>query len=158
MNPRDPLDALHPLRTPPPVDAWPPAPGWWLLAAVVLAALIALALLALRAWRRRAWLREARKELAALRAHFASDPAALTAATNALLKRAALARYPRRGTAALNGSQWFAFLDETAPAKLFAAVPATLPYEPAPAADDAAAFCEAADAWLRAQRAGRRTQ
>ncbi|MHA7816820.1 MAG: DUF4381 domain-containing protein [Pseudohaliea sp.] len=158
MTPPDPLDALHPLRTPPPVDAWPPAPGWWLLAAVLLGALVALAVLALRAWRRRAWLREARRELAALRARLESDPAALTAATNALLKRAALVRYPRRGTAALAGSQWFAFLDQTAPAKPFANVPATLPYEPAPAAGDAAAFCEAADAWLRAQRAGSRTR
>ncbi|HBO11672.1 MAG TPA: DUF4381 domain-containing protein, partial [Halieaceae bacterium] len=103
MNPRDPLEALHPLRTPPPVDAWPPAPGWWLLAALLLAALAALGFLALRTWRRRAHLRAARRELAALRARFADDPAALTAATNALLKRVALARYPRRETAALSG-------------------------------------------------------
>jgi len=156
VNPRDPLDALHPLRTPPPVDAWPPAPGWWLLAALLLATLVALGFLALRAWRRRAHLRAARRELAALRARFADDPAALTAATNALLKRVALARYPRRETAALSGGRWFAFLDATAPAQPFAAVPATLPYEPAPAAGDADAFCEAAERWLRAQRAGSR--
>ena len=117
MNPRDPLEALHPLRTPPPVDAWPPAPGWWLLAALLLAALAALGFLALRTWRRRAHLRAARRELAALRARFADDPAALTAATNALLKRVALARYPRRETAALSGGRWLAFLDATAPAQ-----------------------------------------
>jgi hypothetical protein len=156
VNPQDPLDALHPLRTPPPVDAWPPAPGWWLLAAALLAALVALGFLALRAWRRRAHLRAARRELATLRARFADDPAALTAATNALLKRVALARYPRRETAALSGGQWLAFLDATAPAQPFAAVRATLPYEPAPAAGDAAAFSEAAESWLRAQRAGSR--
>ena len=156
MNPRDPLEALHPLRTPPPVDAWPPAPGWWLLAALLLAALAALGFLALRTWRRRAHLRAARRELAALRARFADDPAALTAATNALLKRVALARYPRRETASLSGGRWLAFLDATAPAQPFAAVPATLPYEPAPAAGDADAFCEAAERWLRAQRAGSR--
>ncbi len=154
MNPQDPLDTLHPLRTPPAVDAWPPAPGWWLLAALLLAAVVALLVLALRAWRRRAHLRAARRELAALRARFADDPAALTAATNALLKRVALARYPRRDAAALSGSQWLAFLDATAPARPFAAVRATLPYEPAPAAGDASAFCEAAESWLRAQRGG----
>jgi len=156
VNPQDPLAALHPLRTPPPVDAWPPAPGWWLLAALLLAALVALGFLALRACRRRAHLRAARRELAARRARFADDPAALTAATNALLKRVALARYPRRETAALSGGQWLAFLDATAPAQPFAAVRATLPYEPAPAAGDAAAFSEAAESWLRAQRAGSR--
>jgi hypothetical protein len=157
VNPQDPLAALHPLRTPPPVEAWPPAPGWWLLAALVLGAALALAVLAFRAWRRRAWLRAARRDLAALRARHADDPAALTAAANALLKRAALARYPRRETAALSGSDWLAFLNATAPAQPFAAVAANLPYEPAPAAGDAAAFCEAAERWLRAQRGGRRT-
>lgn len=157
MNPQDPLAALHPLRTPPPVEVWPPAPGWWLLAALLLAAFIALGLLALRAWRRRAWLRAARRDLAALRARHADDPATLTAATNALLKRAALARYPRRETAALTGNDWLAFLNATAPEQPFAAVAATLPYEPAPAAPDAAAFCAAAERWLRAQRGGRRS-
>lgn len=157
MNPQDPLAALHPLRTPPPVDAWPPAPGWWLLAVVLLAALIALGVLALRAWRRRAHLREARRELAALRARFADDPAALTAATNALLKRVALVRYPRRETAALCGSRWFAFLNATAPEQPFAAVADSLPYQPAPAAGEAEAFCAAAERWLRTQRGGRPT-
>jgi hypothetical protein len=157
VNPQDPLAALHPLRTPPPVEAWPPAPGWWLLAALCLAAVLALAVLALRSWRRRAWLRAARRDLAALRARHADDPAALTAATNALLKRAALARYPRRDTAALYGSAWLAFLNATAPGQPFIAVPASLPYEPAPAAGDVATFCDAAERWLCAQRGGRQT-
>ncbi|KGE04231.1 DUF4381 domain-containing protein [Pseudohaliea rubra] len=155
MNPQDPLAALKPLRTPPPVEAWPPAPGWWVLAALGLIAVLILALLALRAWRRRAFLRAARRELAELRARLGGDPAGLTAAVNTLLKRVALACYPRRDSAALSGRRWLAFLDATAPAQPFAAVRDTLPYEPSPAAGDAMAFCEAAEHWLRAQRPGR---
>lgn len=31
----NPLDQLHPLIAPAPVSLWPPAPGWWLLLAVL---------------------------------------------------------------------------------------------------------------------------
>ena len=59
MNPQDPLAALHPLREPLPVGWWPPAPGWWLLAALVLVALLALAWFALRRYRANAYRRQA---------------------------------------------------------------------------------------------------
>ena len=59
MNPQDPLAALHPLREPVAIGWWPPAPGWWLLAGLVLAALLALAWYALRRYRANAYRRQA---------------------------------------------------------------------------------------------------
>ncbi|MFN2329932.1 MAG: DUF4381 family protein, partial [Chromatocurvus sp.] len=49
MTPQDPLQALHPLREPPPVGWWPPAPGWWFIA--IFSATLLL-LLAAWIWRR----------------------------------------------------------------------------------------------------------
>ncbi|MBI3906822.1 MAG: DUF4381 family protein, partial [Pseudomonas fluorescens] len=40
------IDQLQPLISPPPVEFWPPAPGWWLL--VLLVPLIGLGLWKLR--------------------------------------------------------------------------------------------------------------
>ena len=37
MNPETLVDRLAPLRTPEAVSWWPPAPGWWILAAIALA-------------------------------------------------------------------------------------------------------------------------
>jgi len=156
VNPGDPLDTLKPLRPPPAIDGWPPAPGWWLLALVAGLTLLALAWFLLHRWRRRAYLRRARQELAGLRQRLADDPAALTAACNALLKRVALVRYPRRQTAALAGDAWIRFLNATAPGDPFPADGGRLPYAPTPAAADAAAFCAAAERWLRAQGRGER--
>ncbi len=102
----DPLASLRPLHTPAPVGWWPPAPGWWLLAVVLLAS-------AGLAWwyRRKTALR--RVALAELRDLERGEPdnARLTAGVNRLLRRVALARFPRTQVAALSGEAWLGFLD-----------------------------------------------
>ena len=102
----DPLAALRPLHTPPPISWWPPAPGWWLLMLLilVLAALIIW-------WRRRTALqRAALRELKSLEA-LNGQPAAQAAALNRLLKRFVRARWPETGAASLTGAAWLQFLD-----------------------------------------------
>ena len=115
MNPQDPLAALHPLREPLAVGWWPPAPGWWLLAGLVLVALLALAWFALRRYRANAYRRQALARLSELATGYQqqADRQRFIAETNALLKSVALVAYPRREVAASSGARWLAFLNSS---------------------------------------------
>ncbi|HFH2508342.1 TPA: DUF4381 domain-containing protein, partial [Pseudomonas aeruginosa] len=106
---------------------WPPAPGWWLLAAL-------LPLLGWGLWRLRRHLprrtiatrgeapldplREAAlAELAALAKPYGRASAGpWLQAINGLLKRVCRARWPDSGSHALSGRAWLAFLDNRCPA------------------------------------------
>lgn len=112
MNPQDPLAALHPLREPELISWWPPAPGWWILGALLLLVLAALAWFALRRYRRNAYRRQALARLDALQSEYrsAGDLGSYAAGINALLKSVALVAYPRRTVAPSNGDAWLEFL------------------------------------------------
>ena len=105
------LQQLRDIHLPVSEGWWPPAPGWWLLAAAGLLCLV----LAARGWQR--WQRRNRRwqavqrELAALRAQtqLRNSPAWFSQ-LNALLKRAARDIYPLQPVAALSGDDWVAFL------------------------------------------------
>ncbi len=139
----------------PPV--WPPAPGWWLLGALLLAGLAAAAV-RLRD-RRRAWRRRERimAELDGLLQPPQPGPAAgcgpeLLGGVSALLKRAALSRFPRTEVASLTGPDWLAFLDRTGGAGGFVAGPGRVLESGAYAPEqdcDATAVVELARRWLR---------
>ena len=125
----DPLAALRPLHPPAAVPWWPPAPGWWLLAGVLLV------LVGVAWWlrRRSALRRAALAELLALERTL-EDDTRLTVGVNNLLRRVALARFPRRQVAALSGEAWLQFLDAQAKISGFRSGPgrvlATGPYAP----------------------------
>ncbi|MDF5829105.1 DUF4381 domain-containing protein [Pseudomonas aeruginosa] len=118
----NPLDRLEPLIAPLPVGWWPPAPGWWLLAALLpllgwgaLATAPAPAAAHHRHPRRSAAgsAREAAlAELAALAKPYGRASAGpWLQAINGLLKRVCRARWPDSGSHALSGRAWLAFLD-----------------------------------------------
>jgi hypothetical protein len=104
------LDALRDIHLPEALSWWPPAPGWWG------AALLLLALCALATWqlRRRRLRRHALRELARIEAEFGvcADRVRLAGALSALLRRVALARFERTRVAALHGEAWIACLCE----------------------------------------------
>ena len=137
----DPLAELRGYHPPDPVSWWPPAPGWWLLALLIVGLLIWVTVWALGAWRRRRLARAAPRaaldELAALRAAHArdGDATAFARGLSRLLRRFALARYPRRAVAGLSGEDWLAFLDAHGGGGRFQAGPGrellTAPYRPA---------------------------
>lgn len=107
MNPDLPSrEGMHDLLLPSPVSLWPATPAWAVLGGLLLALLLWLAWLTWRAWHRRAYRREALRAL---------DAAQTPGEAAALLKRTALAAWPRAEVAALSGESWARFLRRTAP-------------------------------------------
>ncbi len=153
--PVDPLAELRDIHLPAPVSFWPPAPGWWIVAGLVVLALLGLAYLE---WRRRQTLAyRAARDLEAIdrdRARYA-DSRAVAAAAAVLMRRIVLTRSGRPETAALTGEAWQSFL-RTGKGALPADIGAFLamaPYLPptAPAAAmDRAALVAAVRTWIRA--------
>jgi hypothetical protein len=156
----DPLADLRGYHLPEAVSWWPPAPGWWLLALLALV---------LAAWgvhrlaghhRRGAAERAARRELAELRAALARerDAGAYARGLSRLLRRYALARFPRSRVAGLSGEEWLAFLDDQGGEGRFSRGPGRLlveaPYRPDPelVADE---LGELVEGWIQRNKAPR---
>lgn len=150
------LSGLNDIELPPEPPHWPPAPEWWALAVSLLLSGTVLAVQLLRRHRALAYRRAALAELAQLRAE--GDISELPA----LLKRVALAAYPRGEVASLSGGPWLEFLSRTGGFDAAAGRQLLqLAYggasgldEPgstraAPAGEDA--LVEAAASWIRAQ-------
>jgi hypothetical protein len=100
------LDRLHDLVLPSAVPWWPPAPGWYVVLALLV---LAAGWLAWRFWKRRranAYRRAALRRLATLR-----DAPAIAE----LLRRTALAIMPRPVVAAKTGTAWTDWLAEQCP-------------------------------------------
>ena len=93
---------------------WPPAPGWWLLAAVTIALLVWVSMVALRRYRIHRRRKAVLVALVNMEERFASDrsPERL-ASISLLLRRLALLCYPREQVAALSGKAWLHFLDDS---------------------------------------------
>lgn len=108
----DPLAQLRGLHLPDAVGVWPPAPGWWIGAALLVCAIAATAWLLLR--RRRSLAARALRELRRIEREGA-DVAALATALSALVRRVALERFGATPVASLTGDRWGLFLRDTAP-------------------------------------------
>ena len=99
------INQLQEVPNPAPVPMMPQTQGWIVLAGFLLAALLLLLRTLLRRHRANAYRRAA---LAALR-DAGDDPVAVSA----ILKRTALAAFPRARVASLTGNGWLAFLEDT---------------------------------------------
>ncbi len=119
-------EQLQPIVLPEPIKWWPPAPGWWLLAATLLIAIVlwryvkhrrlqgqkAPATLALDPLRE-----SALQQLHALPKPFDGEQAGpWLQQLNQLLKRLCAVRYPEYASHTLSGREWLAFLDSRCPA------------------------------------------
>lgn len=100
---------LRDIHVPGEPPLWPPAPGWWLLALAGLLLLAVMLRWLWRRWRKARFRRRVMAEFAQLSAE--AQAARLVAGLSVLLKRVALARYPRAEVASLCGADWLAFLD-----------------------------------------------
>jgi hypothetical protein len=130
------LEKLHDVVLPPPVSMTPQTAGWYVLFALAGLLLLVTCVALARKRLRNRYRREALRELAALEAG-AGDGAARNAALRALpglLRRTALAVWPRDEVAPLSGDAWLTFLDRTYGGDGFAKGPGKLvalaAYEP----------------------------
>lgn len=96
---------------------WLPAPGWWLLAAIMLVLLwLGWRWYRARAMRREHWRREAYQRLLELkRGRRELGAKAAAGQLSELLRRMALARCDRRDCAGLAGDRWLHWLHENDP-------------------------------------------
>ncbi len=112
------LTLLHDIVLPDVVSWWPPAPGWYVFTTFLLLATATGAWLGWRRRQARRYRRQALKELRALR-EANDNPGSTASNILILLKRTALAAYPRAQVADLSGQQWWAFLDRTSTGNAF---------------------------------------
>lgn len=152
FNQQDPLAALRDIHVPEGIETWPPAPGWWMLAALALILLAGTAVWFYRRWRQNRYRREALGELKRIFEAYGNDPQAYLLEYATLLKRVALTRYPRERVAGLTGERWTRFLDDTAGTNEFTmgAGQALIEGAYAPAADaDVVRLQEIGEHWIR---------
>ncbi|HEX5056317.1 MAG TPA: DUF4381 domain-containing protein [Gammaproteobacteria bacterium] len=148
---------LRDIHLPDGVSWWPPAPGWWLLLALLLGAAIALWY-----WRRRGsvrWslYRQALQELERIENGFGQKDNERLVLENlsVLLRRVAVSRHPRTQVASLTGPRWLEFLDSVSGGTGFSGGPgrilADAPYNPALRTDNIPDLIDLCRRWLEAE-------
>ena len=154
----DPVAGLVDIPLPPQVSLWPQTWPARILLVLVVLGLVYGTVRAVRHWRVNRYRRQALSELAGIEAHAASlAPADLACALASLLRRTALAAFPRDRVAALTGAEWLSFLDRTCGGSAFSAGAGrtieSSAYGPAPAAGaDSTGQIQAVRAWIRGHR------
>jgi hypothetical protein len=141
----DPADLanLHEIVLPPTVPYWPPAPGWWIVAATLLAMALLLLARSIMRYHHNAYRRTALREFEAIGP--IRDSIAVQH-VSAVLKRAALVTFGREQVASLSGPSWLEFLNRTGRTTAF---PETLLFG---APLDGDAIATAARKWIRQHR------
>jgi hypothetical protein len=152
------LGNLRDLALPRAVAWWPVQPGWWIIFAGLLALAAFGGFKGLRAYHADAYRRMALAELKEMRRR---SPAGLAPVLAALVKRTALAAFPRDQVAALTGEEWFKFLDRTGRRDVFsgdtgtALLRASADPKRVLSEDEAKQALAAAGYWIRRHRRGR---
>lgn len=111
------LAQLVDIAQPAPVSWMPQTVGWEMLGVVLLLLALWLTWRGIRRWFRNRYRREALAELCRLELRWHDDPetgAAVLAALPALVKRCALAAWPREQVASASGTQWAQFIQSHA--------------------------------------------
>lgn len=142
------LDLLEPAPEPVPVAWTPQTAGWIWLGLAVLVAILLVARWLIQRHRKNAYRREALRELDAVSGN--------AAAVSKLIRRSALAGFPREDVASLHGEAWLSFLAKTYPGPALQGKTATTllaaPYRDVPADKDLVNF---ARDWISRHRPGK---
>lgn len=116
MNDTDPLAQLKDIHMPEPLLLWVPAPGWWLLATLLLVLLFYITKILLKKIKHNRYRKLALAELQT--AANIDNPTELLIKVNHLLKRVAISAFGAASCASLKGSEWMTFLDQTQKTKV----------------------------------------
>ena len=121
MSEENPLVNLKDIHLPPPVSFWPPAPGWWILALLLISTLFIGGVWLYRKYKKSKPKTEALRILNDLQILYQNSQDELVSLRNLsnLLRRTALTYYDNDTVASLQGSSWLEFLDETCKTKEF---------------------------------------
>jgi hypothetical protein len=146
-------ELLYDIQPPAPVPFWPPAPGWWIVAILLVSAI------GWWCWYYyfyHAFKRIALKKLKQLHKDYqrSGDATQLAMELSILLRRVALVRFPRRQVANLIGAAWLQFLDKTGKTQDFTKgqgqVLCTAPYQKSPLIE-ANDLLRLVKAWIKQQ-------
>lgn len=151
------LENLRDIHLPEPIGWWPPAPGWWIVTALIIAGIIALSIWLRRRVRARHYRKLALQQLQNSYQDWQREKndMAFAQAANRLLKQTALVAFPATEVAALNGADWLDFLDRHLRQPRFTepdvrALATLYLSKPEPVA--VAALHDAAKYWIRSHR------
>lgn len=155
MASTDALAQLHDIHMPQAITCWPLAFGWYLIAMALLAISIALSISIYRWYSKSRPKRQALRLLADYQKDYLQDANSQLCCVriSELLRRVALAYYPRTQVAHLHGQIWINFLNTTAPGIQFNAVRELileLPYQPRQRRDLTLLF-KTTRAWIKRQ-------
>jgi len=152
MNP-DLMAQLRDIHSAPPVPWWPPAPGWWVVALLILAVLLWFGRQLLARYR----VHQRRQQMLGWIDHLNAtidpqkDPQAYLSTLNRVFKVVALRAFPEQQCAGMAGEEWTDFLQRNLNAKQFEealSVLASGPYNPTPQFDSGI-VSELARAWIK---------
>ncbi len=149
---QDPLSALRDIHLPPHVEFWPPAPGWWVLAAILLALLVFALFRAWKHWKSYAPRRSAIRELAHITEDWrqTGNSSLALRKISTLLRRLAVAADP--SAASLTGTAWLQHLDSQTGGNRFMKGPAQVlaegPYQSS-CKETLEPVLDAVHAWIR---------
>lgn len=147
------LQELRDVHLPDPVSWWPPAPGWWILLGVMV--LGVMLVLWVRANRQRTKARRlAITELKSVTQEYYPhhNDHWLVQQLSEIMRRYAMAIFPRSDVAGLTGHAWLQFLDRTGQTNQFTEGPghllSTAPYRP-PCIMSAAELVPLVEQWIQ---------
>ena len=146
------LALLRDIHAAPAIPAWPPAPGWWIVALLVLGLLVWAVYRLIQVIRRRRLRSWVLTRLDSVFGAAADNPRLVLARLNHLLKQVALFRSGRRQVAGLHGEEWLEFLHSGGPAQAPEApqILATGAWQPEPQGIDLTGLRRWAEVWIKA--------
>ena len=121
------ITGLEPIIAPDRVPYWPPAPGWYVVAGVMLLIFLFYIYLIIKRRKRNRYRIQALNILKEIRKTERKEPGPKEINTlNQLLKITALAAFSRERVASLSGNEWLEFLEFTCPGTTFTTTPGKL--------------------------------